>query len=78
MKALLQACLGAYKSDDDDSQEAPKEKIKKAKEPQIINIADDDEEKPEPKPVPRKEKDDRVAIERPRYIKSNFSYCFKR
>jgi hypothetical protein len=61
--------LGAYESEEEGAVglETPKEKVaKKVKEPQVINLADDDDDKPEPRIIPRKDRDARMANDRPR------------
>lgn len=67
-KELLQARLGAYESENDESEGLVSEKLvkEKEKEPPVINLIDDDDETFEVKPAPKKEREPRAALERPR------------
>lgn len=67
-KELLQARLGAYESENDESERLVSEKLKKEKEkePPIINLIDDEDETFEIKPVPKKERELRAVHDRPR------------
>lgn len=67
-KELLQARLGAYESENDESEGLVSEKLikEKEKEPPVINLIDDEDETFEVKPAPKKEREPRAALERPR------------
>ncbi|XP_065349482.1 serine/threonine-protein kinase PRP4 homolog [Cloeon dipterum] len=65
-KALLQACLGAIHSDEEESVSQEKSDIKIKKVPQVITLLDDDDEKKESKPMARRERDDKVISDRHR------------